>query len=122
MKRYLLFSRGRFAFLLLMKIIYAGAFVGFSLVLQYNVNLVTTEGTTVSEFLTSIAFSTLYIAFVIFFMMLKDRLTVKYVNDAVLRLRKDLTVLLNFANRICTKNTSTLRNSFRLKQERQSGF
>lgn len=109
MKRYLLFSRGRFAFLLLMKIIYAGAFVGFSLVLQYNVNLVTTEGTTVPEFLTSIAFSTLYIAFVIFFMMLKDRLTVKYVNDAVLRLRKDLSdKLLSIRYSEFSKNDSSL--------------
>lgn len=109
MKRYLLFSRGRFAFLLLMKIIYAGAFVGFSLVLQYNVNLVTAEGTTVSEFLTSIAFSTLYIAFVIFFMMLKDRLTVKYVNDAVLRLRKDLSdKLLRIRYSEFSKNDSSL--------------
>lgn len=109
MKRYLLFSRGRFAFLLLMKIVYAGAFVGFSLVLQYNVNLVTTEGTTVPKFLTSIAFSTLYIAFVIFFMMLKDRLTVKYVNDAVLRLRKDLSdKLLSIRYSEFSKNDTSL--------------
>lgn len=109
MKRYLLFSRGRFAFLLLMKLIYAGAFVGFSLVLQYNVNLVTTEGTTVPEFLTSIAFGTLYIAFVIFFMMLKDRLTVKYVNEAVFRLRKDLSdKLLSIRYSEFSKNDSSL--------------
>lgn len=90
MKKFLLYSKLKFALMILLKLIYAASFVGFSLVLQWLVNLVTAEGTTNAAFLKGVGFCIGYTILVVGIMLLKDRFTMVYVNHAVGKLREHL--------------------------------
>lgn len=109
MKKYLFHNNLKFAFIILLKIIYAAGYVGFALILQYLVNLATAEGTTIAHFFTGVGYSVAYIIFVCGFMMFKDKMTADYVNESIGNLRNDLcNKLLNISYGDYAENDSAL--------------
>lgn len=109
MKKYLLQNKLKLSFIILAKMIYAAGFVGFALVLQYLVNLVTSNDVTISKFFIGVGYSIAYLILVCGFMMFKDRITAKYVNESIGNLRRDLSdKLLNISYGEFVKNDSAL--------------
>lgn len=109
MKKYLLYNKVKFSLLMLLKILYAGSYVGFSLILQWNVNVVTAEGTTIPYFLSVVGIGILYAILVVSIMILNDKMTMSYINQAIFRLRSDLTDnLLNMRYSDYATNDSSL--------------
>lgn len=91
MKKYLIYSKTKFTLLVVLKAIYAAAFVGFALILQWLVNIVTAPSADVESFLIGVGVTIAYVALFTVLMLLKDRASSGYINKAVMRLRDDLT-------------------------------
>lgn len=90
MKQYLWYDKWKFAAILLVKMAFSAAFVGFSLMLQWLVNTATAEGSSVGAFLAAVGWCVAYTAGVVLLMLLKDKLTYAYVNRAIGKLRDAL--------------------------------
>lgn len=91
MNKYLIHNRLQFAGLIVFKAFYAAAFVGFALVLQYIVNLVTGPDSSIGKFLGAVGWAMLYVAVFVAMLLLKDKISTAYLNRGLLRLRNDLT-------------------------------
>ncbi len=91
MTRYLFYNKLKFAGLVLFKAVYAAAFVGFALLLQWLVNAITADGATVRQLMTGVGVAIGYVAAFTAMLLLKDKASTAYVNHAVMKLRDELT-------------------------------
>lgn len=73
MKKYLIYSKTKFTLLVALKAIYAATFVGFALILQWLVTIVTAQDATVESFLIGVGVTIGYVALFTMLMLSKDR-------------------------------------------------
>lgn len=90
MRKYLLYNKPAFILLVLLKVLWGAGYVGFSLILQWLVNLVMTDGATVGQFFAALGWALGYVAAIMGLAMVKDRFNALYVNRAVQRLKDDI--------------------------------
>ena len=91
MKRYIVYSKIKFIALVLFKALYAAAFVGFALILQWLVNTITADGATSDQLFFCVGIAIGYVAVFTAILLLKDKASAAYINKAVMLLRNDLT-------------------------------
>lgn len=90
MNKYLFNNKLKFIGLIIFKAIYAAAFVGFALILQWIVNLITVDNPSVQKFLIGVGVATGYIFVFTIILLLKDKASTAFINKAVANLRDDL--------------------------------
>ncbi len=126
MKRYIVYSKIKFIALVLFKALYAAAFVGFALILQWLVNTITADGATADQLFFCVGIAIGYVAVFTAILLLKDKASTAYINKAVMLLRNDLTHSLlheryeDFASNDTAKYLSHLTND--IKTVAVSGF
>ncbi len=126
MKRYIVYSKIKFIALVLFKALYAAAFVGFALILQWLVNTITADGATADQLFFCVGIAIGYVAVFTAILLLKDKASAANINKAVMLLRNDLTHSLlheryeDFASNDTAKYLSHLTND--IKTVAVSGF
>lgn len=119
MRRFLIYNKVKFASLILLKAVYAAAFVGFALILQWLVNTITAAGATVGELFFCVGVAIGYVAAFTVLLLIKDKASTAYINKAVMLFRNVLTSKLlreryeDFAKNDTAKYLSHLTNDIK---------